>query len=68
MYAAWKRAGGYVFHFSIVREDKDATNCGLDRERMSDNVAIDNNKNDGTRTADKDIIEAMQELQVVMEV
>ena len=37
-----------VFHFAIVREDEDATNGVLDREGMSDHVAIDNNEDDGT--------------------
>ena len=36
-----ERAEASVFNFTIVREDEDVTHGGLDRERMSDNAAID---------------------------
>ena len=67
-YAVWKGREPPVFHSAIVREDKYATNSRLDREGMSENVAIDNNEDDGTHTVDKNIIKAMLEPGVVMEV
>ena len=68
IYFAWKGREPPVFYFAIVREDTDATNSGLEREGMSDNVVIDNNKDDGTHTVGNDLIEAMLELRAVMEV
>ena len=66
-YVAWKGRDPPVFYM-IVREYTDTTNGGLNRDGMSNNVAIGNNEDNGTHTIDSDTIEAILELGVVMEV